>query len=387
VKFLPYILKNVLRHKLRSLFTAISIALSLFLVTLLYGYLAFQRELGDKSAHYNRLIITHRQGLTFLLPVAHVEKVRSLEGVKAASPMSWFGGLYKDDRLPFAQFATDPAAIFSVFDEYRLPPQQLSAWQHNRTACIVGRKIADNRGWKTGDKILLKSPIYDCDLELTVEGIYDGPSTADLEMLWFHYQYLDEVLKAKRVPVAGMVGTIMLKGTSAAVLPDLSRRIEDRFASSDAPARAMTEQAFQQMFLEMLGNVQAFIRNTALAVVFSLVCVAANAMAMSLRERTREVAVLKAIGFGRGLVLALVLGEALSIALAGGAIGAVGGKLLFDSVDFTFLGAIGLSNFYIPWSTTWLGMALAGFVGLASGIVPAWRAAQISVVGGLRKVV
>ena len=140
--------------------------------------------------------------------------------------------------------------------------------------------IARNRDWNIGDKILLKGPIYGCDLEFTVCGIYDGPDTADLEMLWFHYQYLDETLKANRAEAAGLVGTIMIKCESASTLPETARQLEQRFASSDAPVRAMTEQAFQQMFTEMVGNVQGFIRNTAMAVVFSLVCVAGNAMAI-----------------------------------------------------------------------------------------------------------
>jgi putative ABC transport system permease protein len=206
-------------------------------------------------------------------------------------------------------------------------------------------------------------------------------------MLWFHWTYLDESLKAKRNPIAGMIGIAMLKVASAAKLPEVSQRIDERFASSDAPARAMTEQSFQQMFVEMMGNVQAFIRNTALAVVFSLVCVAANTMAMSLRERTREVAVLKAIGFQRGAVLALVLGEALAISLLGGALGALGAKALFSVLDLSMVPIMGLNLFYIPWITTLYALGLAALIGLTSGIVPAWRAASVSVVDGLRKLV
>lgn len=387
MKFLPYILKNALRNKIRSSFTVLSIAVSLFLVTVLYGYLEFQDELAAESVQYNRLVVTHRQGLTSPMPAAHLDKVRSVEGVKAATQMSWFGGKYKDDRLAFAQFALDPQAVMDVYDEYRLPSEQLARWQKNRTGCVVGRRIARNRGWKVGDKIVLKGDIYDCDLELSVDGIYDGVETGDLDMLWFHWKYLDEALRARRSPMAGMIGVVTVKAVSAAEMPEVSRRIERRFASSDTPTRAVTEQAFQQMFTEMVGNVQAFIRNTALAVVFSLVCVAANAMAMSLRERTREVAVLKAIGFQRRTVLGLVLGEALLIALVGGLLGTLGAKALFGAVDLSRVPVPGLNRFYIPWITAVYGLALAAAVGLLSGIVPAWRAAQVSVVNGLRKVV
>ncbi|MEX2561401.1 MAG: ABC transporter permease, partial [Pirellulales bacterium] len=212
MRFLPYIIKNVLRHKLRSAFTVLSIGFSLFLVTLLYAYIGFQDELAARSAQYHRLVLTHRNGLTDLLPAAHLDDVRAIKGVKAATPMSWFGGIYKDDRMSmFAQFATDPDKMFEVYEEYRLPPEQLAAWQSDRTGCIVGRKIAATRGWKIGEKIPLKGDIYDCNLDLTVKGIYDGPSTADLEMLWFHYAYLDELLKSKRSPIAGQLGIIVLK--------------------------------------------------------------------------------------------------------------------------------------------------------------------------------
>lgn len=387
MKFLPYVLKNVLRNKVRSSFTVLSIAVSLFLVTLLYGYLEFQDELAGASAQFNRLVVTHRQGITSLLPVSHVDKVRAIEGVKAAAGMSWFGGKYKDDKLPFAQFATDPNNIFNVYEEYHVPPEELSKWQHDRTGCVVGKRIARNRGWKIGDKILLKGDVYAVDLELTIDGIYDGAETADLDMLWFQWAYLDEALKARRSAIAGMIGIVSVKAVSAAALPEVARRIDRRLVGSDAPARAMTEQAFQQMFMEMIGNVQAFIRNTALAVVFSLVCVAGNAMAMSLRERTREVAVLKAIGFQRRTILGLVLGEAIAISLLGGVCGSLGAKGLFSVVDMSQIPIPGLNMFYIPWITAIYGLVLSAGIGLLSGVLPAWRAARISVVDGLRRVV
>ena len=404
MRFLPYILKNVRRHKLRSLFTILSIATSLFLVTLLYAYIEFQDELGAESTVYNRVVVTHVQGLTALLPIAHVDRVRAIRGVKDAMPLSWFGGLYQDDRFPFAQFGTDPDHVLNVFAEFRVPADQVQAWRDDRTGCLVGKKIAADRGWAIGDRVALKGTIYPIDLELTVRAIYDGPDSTDKEMLWFHYTYMDELLKKFAGPaasagaggaasgswaseIAGTTGAVYVKAASASAVPDVMRRIEQRFASSDAPVRAMTEQAFGQMFAEMIGNVQVFIRNTALAVVFSLVCVAGNAMAMSLRERTREVAVLKAIGFQRWTILGMVLGEALAIALLGGILGVAGVKLMFIVVDASVLGIPGLSLFYVPWRTVWFGLALAAFVGLASGAIPAWRAAQMSVLDGLRKVV
>ncbi len=387
MKFLPYILRNVQRNKLRSVFTGLSIAVSLFLVTVLYAYVNMQDEMGEGALKYARVVCTAKQGLTFPVPIAHVDKVKGMEGVKTVVPLAWFGGKYKDDKIPFAQFATDPDHCFEVFAEFTVPPDQLSNFQKDRTGCIVGEKIARKRQWKVGDKIVLKGDIYPVNLELTIDGIYTGPAGSDLEMLFYDYTYLDELLKQSRSQMAGNAGTMFIKAQTPEMMPDLMQRINARFANSEAPVRAMTEQAFRQMFTEMLGNIRVFIRNIAIIVVAALVCVAGNAMAMSLRERTREVAVLKAIGFSRFIVLTLVLIEAIVIAVIGGFLGVMAARLLFQFTDMSMIGIPGFSSFYVPVSTMLFSMLLAAAIGLASGIIPAWRAAQVSVVDGLRKVV
>ncbi len=229
----------------------------------------------------------------------------------------------------------------------------------------MGSKIARKRDWKIGDKILLKGDIYPVDLELTVDGIFDGPETANLEMLWYHYAYLDELLKKSRSIFAGNAGTVFLKVQSAELLPTLMHDIDANFANSDGPTRTMTERAFQDSFVQMLGNIRAYILNVSLAVVFSLVFVAGNAMAMSMRERTREVAVLKAIGFTRRMVLSLVLSEAVLVALAGGVLGVLAAKLLFDWSDLTVSGIPGITAFYVPNSTIGWALLLSAAIGLA----------------------
>lgn len=386
MKFLPYIIRNVMRNKLRAAFTGMSIAISLFLVTVLYAYLNVQDEQGEESKKYARIIVTAKQGLTFPVPIAHLEKVRALPGVKAAVPLSWFGGKYQDEKIPFGQFATDANQILDVLSEYHVAEGSLDAFKSDRGGCLVGSGAAKKRNWKVGDHIVLKGELYPVSLELTIDGIFDGPKTDQLESLWFHFTYLDELLKKDRSRQAGNAGTIFVKAESPDDLNELIDRIKEKFKNNEAPVRPVTEQAFRQMFAEMIGNVKAYIRNVALAVVISLMLVAGNAMAMSMRERTREVAVLKAIGFTRMIVLALVLFEAILIAVAGGLVGVMGAKLLFSTVD-VFNGIPGFSSFYIPWSTAIFGMTLSAMIGLFSGIIPAWRAAQVSVVDGLRKVV
>jgi putative ABC transport system permease protein len=386
MKYLPLILRNVRRNKIRSLFTSLSIAISLFLVVTLYSLLTHQDEITESTKMYNRVAVLHEAGLAGELPIAYLDRVRKLPGVMVATPMSWFGGNYREETVQFAQFATDAETIFKVYEELQIAPDQLKAWQDDRTGCVVGSVIARNKGWKIGDKIPLQGNIYPVDLELTVRGIYDGPSSADREWLIFHFTYFDEALKKVSGASSGNAGIIMLRATSADRVSPVMQSIEAAFASSDAPVKPMTEKQFAQSFMEMAGNVRGFIRYTSIAVVIALLCVAANTMAMSLRERTREIALLKAIGFPANSVLGMFLSESIIIGLIGGVIGALGGKLLFSLVDLSKV-APGLGLFYVPWSTALWGLALAAGVGLLSGLIPAYRAARLNVIDGLRRVV
>lgn len=386
MKYLPLIIRNVFRNKIRSLFTGASIAVSLFLVVMLYSFLTVQDEMTAATKVYNRLIAMNVQGLSGNVPIAYVDRIRRIPGVKAATPFSWFGGKYRDEKIVFGQFGVDAQAVPEVYPDYEIPPDQLKAWQDDPTGCVVGSVIARNKGWEIGDKIPLKGDIYPVNLELTVRGIYDGPSSTDREMLWFHFNYLDESLKKVNESYAGNAGIVVLEAQSAEIMPELSKTVDDTFASSDAPVRAMTEKQFQQSFMEMMGNVRGFIKYTSIAVVVALLCVAANTMAMALRERTREIALFKAIGFPQMTILGMFLAEAVAIGMLGGIMGAFGAKLLFATVDFSKF-VPGLAWLYVPWSTALWAVALATGIGFVSGIIPAWRAANVSVIEGLRKVV
>jgi putative ABC transport system permease protein len=386
MKYLPLILRNVMRNKIRSLFTAASIAMSLFLVVMLYSFLTVQDEMSTASQIYNRLLVMNVQGLAGNVPIAYVDRVRRLEGVRAATPFSWFGGIYGNDKMTFAQFAVDPMSVAEVYEDYSVPPDQLKAFQEDRTGCIIGSLLAKNRNWNIGDKLPLMGDIYPANLELTVRGIYDGPSSIDREMLWFHFDYLDELLKKANHPTAGNAGIVVLRATSDNAMNQLVERVESSFASSDAPVKALSEKQFQAEFMSYSGNVKGFIRYTSLAIVVALLFVAANTMAMSLRERTREIALFKAIGFSRQTVLGLFLAESVAIGALGGIAGCLGAKLLFGTVNMSSL-VPGLGWLYVPWATALAGVGLAAGIGFVSGIIPAWRAAQLRVVDGLRKVV
>jgi putative ABC transport system permease protein len=381
MKLLPYIFKNALRNKMRSALTILSIAVSLALMATLYSYTYIMDAIGQDSVQYDRLVVQHAQSLTMPLPIAHLDRIRGMDGVVEAMQMSWFGGQYADETIPFPQFGTDPERILDVFSEYSIPEDQLRAWQEDRTGVVAGRKAAERRGWQIGDRIPIKGVLHPVDLQLTLHGIYEGD---DETMIWFHWEYLDELLQAEMGASIGNAGTIWIKGESRAVLPQIMEEVDGRFASSEYPTRTMSEKAFNQMFLDMMGNVKAFIRNIGLAVVFTLVLVASNTMAMSIRERVTEVAVLKALGFQRGQILSVILGEAVLISSLGGVVGVLGAKALFSVFDLSTV--ILMPFFYVPWYTAVMGLVVAALIGLVSGIVPSWKAASLSVVDGLRKV-
>lgn len=383
---LLYIFRNLKRNKIRSVLTILSVGFSLALMTVLHGYMAMQGEWAKDAEQYHRIVVMNVQGFSGMLPIAYVDDVATTPGVKAATAYSWYGGKYKDeDQMSFAQFGCNPATVFEVWDEFKIEPQQLEAWKSTRNGCVADRRLAAKRGWKIGDRVPLQSTFYPFKLDLELCGVFDSPKNTD--SIWFNWKYLDEGLRAMNARGVGNSGTIFARIANADEVALASEAIDEKFASSDNPTRTQTEAAFAQMFSDMLGNVQAYIRNIGLAVVFSLSLVAANAMAMSMRERTTEIAVLKAIGFSRRRVLSTVLGEACSITLLGGVLGIVigcaclqlGHQINSQIIPFPIHEMLGTWLVYL--------LATAAAIGLVSGLVPAVRAAQLSVVDGLRQVV
>ena len=384
MKTLKYIWRNIRRNPVRSLLTIFSVGFSLALMTVLYGFLASQETWKNGAAQANRIVVMNIQGFSGKLPISSVDDVRSTKSVAAAVPFAWYGGSYQDEQMPFAQFATDPEHVFDVWPEYSIPPEQLAAFKANRQGCVLDRRIAERRGWKVGDRVPLKGAIYPFDLDLEISGIFDSPKNTD--SLYFHWDYLNEGLKQLNYPNIDNAGTIFARISSSDSIPTVIKSIDDKFGSSDTPTRSQTEAAFAQMFVDMLGNVQVLIRNIGLAVVFSLSLVTANSMAMAMRERVTEIAVLKAIGFPRSRVLFMVLGEACAISMLGGFLGVGMGCLFLQGMNrlmprffpFTVMEMLG------PWIS--YGLIAAAVLGLISGIVPAIRAAQMSVIDGLRRI-
>jgi putative ABC transport system permease protein len=387
MKYLHYILRNARRNPVRSFLTVASISICLFLMMMLISFLSINDEAAESLRIYNRIVTMSSQGFAQPVPIARVNEIGAMDGVACASPFAWFGGKYNEQTMPFAQFAVDPDKIFAIYDELTIPPDQLKEFQKDKAGCVIGTKLAEDYGLKIGDRIPLKGDTYPFDLNLTIRGIYDGPHNRDRRMCMFHYPYLDDGLKKAYPGLSGNAGIVVAKCKNADMMPAICRKIDEGYKNSDTPTRSQTEEAFGKMFAEYFGNMRDLIQAVGIAVVASLVCVAGNSMAMSMRERTTEVAVLKAIGFRRRLVMFLVLAEAIVVAGLGGVLGALGAKFLFDAYDVAKHTGGFLPFFYIPWPTALLGLGLSLLIGLASGIIPATRAAMIPVVDGLRKVV
>ncbi len=389
MKFLAYILRNARRNPVRSLLTVATLAVSLFMMVSLRSLLAANEASAAQVKGYHRIVVMSSQGFAQPVRIALRPQVEALDGVVAVTPFAWFGGKYADETIPFAQFGVDPQTVFTVYHELRVPEDQLEAFQAEKTAVAVGRKLADDRGWKVGDSLPLKGDVYPFDLDLTIRAIFDGPNASATSVCYFHWESLDEGLRRAGLGenAGGNAGTLFVACRDDATMPRVIKQVDDMTRNSDTPTRSQTEDAFVAMFSEMWGDLWWIISAVGAAVLVALVLVAGVSMAMSMRERTTEVAVLKAIGYGRGLVTFLVLAEAVVIAMIGGVLGALGGKALFDVWDVgPYTGGF-LPYFTITWPSVILGLAGAALIGLASGILPAWRAANMSVVNGLRKVI
>jgi putative ABC transport system permease protein len=381
--FLKYILRNVTRNKLRSILTILSMAICLAMMTVLYGFTTLNDQLIPELAKANRMIVMSKDGFTTMIPISTLNYVRELPGVKSVIPLSWYIGLYKDEKMAtFAQLATDADELMNVWTEFKIDPEQLKTWQETRTGCIIDRRNAERRGWKIGEHIPLKGNNYGFDLDLTLCGVYDGPEF--INDLYFHWNYLNEELRVRNDPKKDTTSILFVKADSSEAMERLVPQIDRRYENSENPTLSQSHQAFAAMFAKFAGNLQVYVRNIGLAVVFALTLVAGNAMAMSMRERTTEIAVLKAIGFQRWLVLVMVLGESVLIALVGGTVGVAAGRGTWSAVHFFW-------PQYLPldWMAPIIliyGVLVAGAVGFVSGIVPALRAAGLSVIAGLRKV-
>lgn len=375
-----FVTKNAFRNKRRSTLTVLSIAFSLLLLTFMMTlWHAFALEDGSAESS-QRLIVRHKVSLTFSLPGFYREKIRSVPGVVAVVPSSWFQGVYKDQKPEnfFPRFGTDPDEFFKVYRDMKIPDDQMKAWQRDRQGAIVSDSLAQKYGWKIGDRITIAGDIYPVTLELYVRGIYHGDP--DPKSLYFNAKYVEEAVSWFK----GQAGTFGILADSPADVSKVAAAVDDMFRNSPQPTKTETEKAFGLEFVAMMGNVKVFILSICSAVLFATLLVSANTIAMSIRERTREVAVLKTLGFTRRGVLALFVSEAVALSLAGGLIG----SLLAKGLVFLFEHAPQMTFFPLKMTAGIWAMSLlvSGVVGLLSAAIPSYHASQVNIVDGLRHI-
>ncbi len=373
-----FILKNALRNKRRACLTILSVAMSLFLlVTLLVALREITQPPEDIGASL-RITVRNRVSLANPLPARQFPIIEKIPGVAVVTPFTYFGGQFKDDEsIGFAQFAIDPTKMTGLFGEAKIPADQLAAWIANRTSCILGKDTAERYKLKIGDKMHLLGTIWPCDIELTIAGIYSG--TLDDRNAFFHHIYFDEALGNK-----GEVGMWWLRAASAEEVPAVIERITKAFANTSAEVRVETERAFQMSFVSMWGNISILIGSICSIVVFTLVLVSASTMSMAIRERFRELAVLKALGFKRGELFAFILAESFALAMAGGLLGAGGAWLLYRSVSISKLTGGVFPSFEVSDKILGTAFLVAAGLGIISSLAPARAVAKMSVVEGLK---
>lgn len=409
MKYLPFVLKHLRRNWIRTGSTVLAMALCIFLFCTLQTVLA---AIDDqlRSVAANRLVTRHSVSLVFNLPVAYGQRIQSVPGVKRVAISSWFGGSLpakKEGRASgsdsttdwsnfFPNLAVEAEPHFAMYPEYQLPPEEMKAFLGDLQGCVIGRKLANQFGWKVGDRFYLESfiPPYrkaSGPFEFVVRGIFDTdlakyPGT-DTKLMYFHYKYLEEGVKPRSIGA----GTFTVEIADPAQAGTVARAIDALFENSDAQTRTETEQAFRAGFIAMAGNLALLLNTIGLAVTFTILLVTANTMSMAVRERRTEVAVLKTLGFSSAHVMAFIVAEALLLGVFGGLVGIGGSQALIYTLSNApgisdMLAGFGLSELGLNPTVAVLGFFVALTLGLLAGLVPALGAYRAKIAETLRTV-
>ncbi|MCE5246917.1 FtsX-like permease family protein [bacterium] len=379
MKYVRIVVANLLRKKVRALLTVGSFAVALFL----FGVLATIRTSfggGVEVAGADRLAVINKTSLIMPLPISYRDRILAVPGVADVTYSTWFGGVYQDEKNFFPQFAVDADTWFRTYPEFVVPPEQLKAFRADRQGCVVGRGLAKRFGWRIGDRIPLRGTIWTGTWEFNLRGIYDGKRAEDdVNQFWFRYDYLEE----RRTFFKGLVGWYVVRVANPDEATKIVEEIDARFADSPYETSTQTERAFAAGFVKQMGNIEFLILSIGGVVFFTLLLVTGNTMAIAVRERTGELAVLKTLGYSDRAVLGLVLAESATFAGVGGGIGLALAKGFTMGGDPTH-GMLG--NFYLSSGTLAFGFALAIVVGLAAGLPPALSAMRLDIVEALRRV-
>jgi len=391
MKFAPLVLKHLRKNWIRTLSTVLAMSVCIFLFTTLRTVVN-AIEFGLHSGNAGRLVTRHYVSLVFPIPSTYKQKVAAVPGVQEVVAEAWFGGVYRDPKNFFANFAVEAEPFLEIFPEIVLPPEQKAKWLGDMRGAIVGRKLAQRFGWKVGDVIPMESTIPPYRIgrpfEFVIDGIYDTderkyPGT-DLNSLYFHFKYLYESTGQRVTP-----GWLTSKIDDPQNAGKISKAIDGEFENSDNPTKTETEQAFLAGFVAMAGNLALLLNGIGLAVAFTILLVTANTMSIAVRERRQEIAVLKTLGFSSRLVMTLIISEAVLIGIAGGLVGlALSAVLLKGLPNVPMIGDImsAYPNFGLSPQTAAFGIGISLLLGLAAGIFPAMSGYRSRIAESLRQI-
>ena len=373
-----FVARNILRNKRRSLLTALSLAFSfLLLIFMISIWRSFYVEQWTANGAL-RLVCRHRVSLFLSLPSYYAEKIRALPGVVSVAGMNSFDGLYRtgQGKENFGQFGTDPRIFVDLYQDIKLPPDQAEAWKQDRAGAIASVDLARKLGWKIGDRIMLEGVRYPVDIELNLRGIYR--SSMPSGPLFFNWDCVEQILHRGKYQV------LLIRADSPQHVGSVASAVDHLFHNAPEPTRTEAEKAFNLHIIEGLGNVKQFILSICLAVLFAMVLVSANAIAMSIRERTREVAVLRSLGFTPRILLSLLMGESVGLCIAGWLLGSIA-AFAFVFVLVHTAGGEGFQMLLkLRWPTELFCLIIAIMVGCLSAAFPAHRVSHTPIVEGLR---
>jgi putative ABC transport system permease protein len=387
MKFLHLVWRNLMRRKIRTIITLLTIVVAF----VLFGALMAIRaafSMGVEIAGADRLMMIHKVSIIQPLPANYGDRIRAIEGVKALTHANWFGGYFQEPTNFVQSMAVDPDSWLEMYPEFQVPEDQKKAWRADRTGAIIGADLAKRLNWKIGDRVPLQAPIYapahPGPWEFNIVGIYDSDRQGvDKTQFFFHYAYLNEGALRKLPGQADIIGWYVFRVADPATSDQLAKRIDEMFANSSAETKTATEKAFVSDFAKQIGDIGSIMIAIASVVMFFILFVAGNAMAQSVRERISEHGVLKTLGFSDGLILALVLLESCTVAILGGGLGLL--------LIWSFITVVGdptgglLPIFHFPPRDIVIGVVLVLILGFGTGFLPAMQASRLKIVDALRR--
>jgi putative ABC transport system permease protein len=383
MRVLKLVFKNSLRHKLRTFLTILGISIAVMAFGLLRTVVTAWYA-GVEASAANRLIVRQAVSFIFPLPYAYRDRIEKIPGVETVSYQNWFGGVYIDKNQFFARLAVDPATLLQVYPEYIVPSDQYAVFERERNSCIIGRDIAEQYHLKIGDVMPIEGDIYPGKWEFVVRAIYQPrDKTVDATQMLFHWDYVDQRMKQDMPGREGQVGWYIVKIADPAKSAEISAQIDALFRNSDAETKTETERAFQQGFIAASGSIITAMNFISFVIIGIIMLVLGNTMIMSARERTREYAVFKTLGFSAGHLVGLIAGESSVISFAGGTIG------LFLTLPIVKAFEAFIPKGWFPvFNVEPITIILAGIsalvVGIAASIFPIQRALRTKIVDGLR---